>query len=133
MLRKHPSGTPRVAVRSYYEGLPSVAGRERRKGGESRLDHGAVTTSHPLPEERSRGEKSPQWSAVGRVRLRRTHAAPRQAWITKVRHAALRSLGLSEEGKQKTTRPPSLISGTMALGFCANRARPARAAQLFEN
>ena len=66
MLRKHPSGTPRAAVRSYYEGPPSLAGRERMKGGESRLDQECVHL-HPLPEERPRGEKSPQWSAVGRV------------------------------------------------------------------
>ena len=38
--RKHRPGRPRVAVRSYYGGPPSVAGRERRKGGESRLDQG---------------------------------------------------------------------------------------------
>ena len=38
--RKRDPGRPRVAVRSYYGGPPSVAGRERRKGGESRLDKG---------------------------------------------------------------------------------------------
>jgi len=33
-------GTPRVAVRFHYGRPPSLAGRERRKGGESRLDQG---------------------------------------------------------------------------------------------
>ena len=93
MPRKHPSGTHRAAVRSYYGGPPSLAGRERKKGGESRLDQECVRL-HPLPEERPRGEKSPQWSAVGRVRL--AGRTPRLAGAeTKVRHAALRSLGLA--------------------------------------
>ena len=38
--RKRDPGRPRAAVRFHYGRPPSVAGRERRKGGESRLDQG---------------------------------------------------------------------------------------------
>src|SRR5688572_32796843 len=76
-----------------------------------------VTALHPLPEERPRGEKSPQWSAVGRVRL--AGRTPRLAGADdlKVRHAALRSLGCARGRKWKTTRPPSLISGRRSVGL----------------
>src|SRR4051812_46851359 len=57
VFRKHRSGTPRVAVRPYYEGLPSMAGRgtERRR----RKPHGHVgaRSPGPSPEARLRGKK----------------------------------------------------------------------------
>ena len=66
-IRNPRSGTPRVAVRPYYEGLPSMAGRgtEQRR----RKPHGHVGTRSPgpSPEARLRGEKPPQWSAGRRA------------------------------------------------------------------
>jgi hypothetical protein len=57
-----------------------MAGRERRKGGESRLDDGGGNIPHPLPEERPRGAKSPRWSAERRGILRRdAHASAQRA------------------------------------------------------
>ena len=77
MLRTHESGRSRVAVHPYYEGLPLVgldavrmkAGKVRRMKGPS----GSVR----IPEARSRGPKSPRWSAERRARLPFERALPR--------------------------------------------------------
>ena len=53
------SGRPRVTVRAYYEGLPSMAGRGTDEGGESRRIMGEEALSSPRkygPE----GPKSPR-------------------------------------------------------------------------
>ncbi|MEA2992239.1 MAG: hypothetical protein QOD40_1159 [Alphaproteobacteria bacterium] len=65
MPRKHSSGTPRVAVRSNYVGLPSMAGRARTKGGESCLAREGEESSVQWPEVRPRGAKSPQIAHAG--------------------------------------------------------------------
>jgi hypothetical protein len=65
MPRKHSSGRPRVAVRPYYGGLPSMAGRARTRGGESHPAREGEESSVQWPEERPRGQKSPQMSPDG--------------------------------------------------------------------
>ena len=67
------SGSPRVPVRPYNEGLPSKkAGTVRMKGGESRPDHGDESLRFG-PDETVPGWKTPQWSA-GRRRASQRHA-----------------------------------------------------------
>jgi hypothetical protein len=63
MPRKHPSGTPWVAVRAHYGALPSMAGRARMNAGESLRDQ--VASAPPRPEVRPRGAKSPQIAHAG--------------------------------------------------------------------
>jgi hypothetical protein len=65
MPRKHSSGTPRVAVRSNYVGLPSMAGRARTRGGESCLAREGEESSVQWPEAWPRGAKSPQIAHAG--------------------------------------------------------------------
>ena len=68
MFRKHSSGTPRVTVRSNYVGLPSMAGRRRiRRAKARRMGASPQGGLLPPPEARSRGAKSPQWSAGWRA------------------------------------------------------------------
>ena len=57
MVSQTISGRPRVTVRAYYEGLPSMAGRGTDEGGESRR----IRAKAPVqsPEVRLRGKKSP--------------------------------------------------------------------------
>ena len=72
------SGRPRVTVRAYYEGLPSMAGRGTDEGGESRRIDGENLSSPRKygPEAQNRRV----WSAGRRGILqlgcrRRTHQA----------------------------------------------------------
>ena len=58
MVSQAIPGRPRVAVLPHYEGTPSVAGRGRTNAGESPRD-----TCCPAEFARSRGLKSPRWSA----------------------------------------------------------------------
>src|SRR3954449_13502901 len=51
MPRKHGLGGPWVTVRPHYGGLPSVAGRDRRKAGES-LRGWRASSSRLRPEVR---------------------------------------------------------------------------------
>src|SRR3981081_4293671 len=54
--RKHGLGGPWVTVRAQYGALPSVAGRDRRRVGESLP--GWRACSRLRPEERSQGRRS---------------------------------------------------------------------------
>jgi hypothetical protein len=74
------SGRPRVTARPYYEG-PPIGGRQGRTNAAKAAGSGTQVLSG-VSLERSRGQKSPQWSAAGRVRFRHpsqrcrlTHAA----------------------------------------------------------
>jgi hypothetical protein len=49
--RTHDPGTPRVTVRPYYGGPPSVAARGRTKAGESLPDREGKSLC-PLPEDK---------------------------------------------------------------------------------
>ena len=73
-------GRPWVAVRGHYGSLPSMAGRERAKAGESRPD-GPKAARNPRAEGRARPEAQP---------LRQKSRARRAA-----RRCAVRSIGES--------------------------------------
>src|SRR3954469_13017638 len=68
MPRKHGLGGPWVTVRAHYGALPSVAGRERAKGGETCLDQRASLA--PAAGSTVPGsKKSPRRSAGRRCRV----------------------------------------------------------------
>ena len=53
----HGSGTPRVAVRPYYEGLPSMAGRGPDERGRKPAGSGGADALRPSPEVTAPGCK----------------------------------------------------------------------------
>ena len=67
VLRKHTSGTPRVAVRPNYVGLPTLGLDAGRTNGAKAPGSGGRRVRCPTPEARPQGAKSPQWSAAGRA------------------------------------------------------------------
>jgi hypothetical protein len=76
----HPSGRPRPAVRSYYEGLPfgglHAAGT---KGGGSRPD-GEPGGSRSRPEATAPGTEKPRWSAERRPRSWQQERGKTEDW-----------------------------------------------------
>ena len=94
------SGSPWVPVRSYYEGLPSMAGRGPDEGpAKAGPDQRGVNAPVSGPGRRSRGRRRHKWSA-GRRRARKARgrllrgARPRRSAIS-----ALRSLTPVREGR----------------------------------
>ena len=79
--RKHKSGTPRVAVRPNYVGLPVTAARGKDERGESRVI-GRVMSSLSDPGSTAPGREI---AAVERrtVRVRRSGRPRRKAWTIK--------------------------------------------------
>ena len=76
--RKHKSGTPRVAVPPNYVGVPLVGWTRQGERGESR---GIGLAKSQPPESRklrSRGAKSPRWSAERRASVRNGRDAERR-------------------------------------------------------
>ena len=102
MVSQAIPGRPRVAVLPHYEGTPSVAGRGRTNADESPRD------ACPAEFARSRGLKSPRWSAgrrgISHAGCQRCADGLRQlrlCSVTKilVRRSALRSLGYFSGGR----------------------------------
>jgi hypothetical protein len=84
-------GRPWGPVRSYYEGLPSMAGRGCDEGGRKSAGSGSGSRSRLSPEARVQGQKSPQVE-------RRMASAPRKRARRKAdlkRHSALHPLTFS--------------------------------------
>ena len=79
--RKHKSGTPRVAVRPNYVGLPVTAARGKDERGESRVI-GRVMSSLSDPGSTAPGREI---AAVERrtVRVRRSGRPRRKAWTSR--------------------------------------------------
>src|SRR5258708_205547 len=98
-FRSHASGRPRVAVRSNYVGLPSMAGRG--------VDEGR--RKPPASPGRARkdgpgGQKSRRWSAVWRTCLAKARQR-RKALDRWLRRTALHSLALGGGAKEKEDGP----------------------------
>jgi hypothetical protein len=128
--RNHISGRPRVAVRPYYGGPPSMAGRVRARGGES----------HPAREAKSlravAGRTAPgteiaansAHTAQACVRVERREAR----WADRKAHAALPSAellqrlsalrsprcGEQEEERRRGPRRNDRASGAMPPPSC---------------
>jgi hypothetical protein len=65
--RKHGSGTPWVAVRPHYGGLPAFGLDGTGRTGRKPWDQAGEESAVRVPEVRPRGAKSPQWSAERRA------------------------------------------------------------------
>ena len=108
MVSQAISGRPRFTVRSYYEGLPSVAGR----GADERKRKPAGSGSHKLPSAPGRTVPKPKIAAVERrkacasvcrpLTMQGSHAAcatsvatlvAQCGYLSKMRRSALRSPG----------------------------------------
>src|SRR3981081_3743788 len=76
MPRKRGPGGPWVTVRAQYGALPSVAGRDRRRGGESLP--GWRACSRLPPAERSPGRKRRRGGALSGVAVCRGFSAIRE-------------------------------------------------------
>ena len=77
-VRAQESGSPWVPVRSYYEGLPSMAGRGPDEGpAKASLDQRGVTLPCPDPEDGPGVEDATSGAPEGGVPAR--HAAPQGA------------------------------------------------------
>ena len=112
--RKPAPGRSGVAVRPHYGGLPSVAGRGGKKGGESCPDRRART---PLPatEERPLEQKSPQVErrVASAPIARRADAARRRTENS----ASRRSIPSCFGGARKTANPAPPKTGAMTLAL----------------
>ena len=75
-LVSRASGTPRVAVRPNYVGLPSLAGRGPDERGRKPAGSGGPKSPHPAPEARPRARK------VAAVERRKAGALPITARAT---------------------------------------------------
>jgi hypothetical protein len=69
--RNPAPGRPRAAVRPYYEGPPSLAGRGADEGGRKPAGSGARLGLRPRPEVTAPGTEKPLWSAERRPRSRK--------------------------------------------------------------
>ena len=99
-IRNPRSGTPRVAVRPYYEGLPSMAGRgtERRRRKPPRTRGGSAPRS--APRKHGSEVKSRHSGAPGGERAdRKARGAFAKVPDVTQRLSALRSLTSVREGK----------------------------------
>jgi len=103
-VRNLAPGTPRVTVRPYYEGPPSMAGRGPDERGRKPAGSGRSNELRPGPEVRSRGAKSPQWSAARRARVRNTRNAERRGWK---RSASRRSAPLASSEETRIRAHPA--------------------------
>src|SRR3954454_22696995 len=118
--RKHGPGGPWVTVRAHYGALPSLAGRDRRRVGESLP--GWRACSRLRPEERSQGRRSRRWRDAGRRFRGLCFPAIRETSrgsTTKVRLSAFRLPSLLGRGEKDKSPPRAPRAGARALG-CLN-------------
>jgi len=80
--RNPASGRPRPAVRPYYEGLPSMAGRggRRRVAGAARME-GPTSLSGRPPGSTAPGTEKLRWSAERRRAFAKARAAARRMMV----------------------------------------------------
>src|SRR5665647_257584 len=71
-------GRPRAAVRPYYEGPPSLAGRGADEGGRKPAGSGARLGPRPRPEVTAPVTEKPLWSAERRPHPSKEDAARRK-------------------------------------------------------
>src|SRR5674476_55861 len=76
--RNPAPGRPRAAVRPYYEGPPSLAGRGADEGGRKPAGSGARLGPRPRPEVTAPGTEKPLWSAERRPHPSKEDAARRK-------------------------------------------------------
>ena len=113
VLRKHGSGTPRVAVRPNYVGLPSMAGRGKDQRGESR----AVGPAKSRLSDPGSTAPGREIAAMERpaARVRRSGRPRRKAWTFK--GAAGRSIPshCARRCFEAGVRAPLNIPGALSL------------------
>src|SRR5665811_722067 len=78
--RNPAPGRPRAAVRPYYEGLPSWAGRGADEGGRKPAGSGARLGPRPRPEATAPGTEKPRWSAERRPRSSQEGRGKTEDW-----------------------------------------------------
>jgi hypothetical protein len=114
VFRKHKSGTPRVTVRPYYEGLPSMAGRgadeRRRKLPGSGAQRVSVRARKHGPEVQSRR----QWSAARCARPASWDARRRKASDEYVAPRGAPLPRLREVSKENSGAPALQRTGSMS-------------------
>jgi hypothetical protein len=92
--RNRSTGRPRVAVRPYYGGLPSMAGRGMDEGRRKLPGSGAQQGPVRARKLRPRGRKSPRWSAERRAfasQAEATRLTRRVGWLRQPPKSAIAS------------------------------------------